>query len=218
MKLHKAVCILIGVIMILGLSACQINARSTGTSETGNIAWLKTAGNMTVDFKAMMTFNVVADSGGDTFTSATVKDVPAVPITWMGNIFNGTVTDSGPGYSLTDQVHGSISSDGLWINEMTFSRKINRQTSGGSYFSVTLNNVSIDKVEEGSTPILASFDKKGIDVRKYVNDIEYSSGGTIGTTYLSTDWNDTNGILRLQLNFATGKGERQLGAPPNGGM
>jgi hypothetical protein len=218
MKLHKAVYILIGVIMILGLSACQINAANSTGSEPGNIAWLKTAGNVTVGFKAMMTFNVVADSGGDTFTSATVMDVPAVPITWMGNIFNGTVTDSGPGYSLTDQVHGSISSDGLWVNEMTFSRKINRQTSGGSYFSVTLDNVSINKVTDGGTPILANFDEKGTDVRKYISDIEYSSGGGVGTTYQSTDWNDTNGILRLQLNFATGKGERQLGAPPNGGM
>jgi hypothetical protein len=207
------------LVVLLGLSGCQVTASKTTGPNLNDIVWLQKSGNLSVNFNAMMTFKVDADPCGKTFTGATRLGVPSVPITWMGTIFNGTITDSGTGYSLTDQVHGNVSSDGEWINEMTFSRRILNQL-GGSNFSVTLTNVPIVKVDNASTTVTASFEKKGIDIRKYITLIDYSSGGSIGTAYDSTDWDDANGILGLGLDFATGAGTRPTSGPSfsGGGM
>jgi hypothetical protein len=205
-------------IMLLILSSCQTAASRYTASEQNDISWLQKTGNMTVTFKGMMTFNIGDPTGTAITTYATELSVPAVPIIWMGNIFNGIITDGGPGNGLTDQVHGSVSADGAWINEMTYSRKVLNQLWWSS-FSVTLVNVPITKVEGTNTTAIASFLKTGIDIRKYINNIDYSSGGSIGVTYASTDWEDTNKVLRLELEFATGKGARPTGGPsPGGGM
>jgi hypothetical protein len=208
-------------LVLFSLSACQTTTSQTPAPTVRDIAWLQKAGNLTVNFNVMMNFNVATDDPNlNTLTWPTDLSVPAVPITWMGNIFNGVVNDTGPGYNLTDEVHGSMSDDGAWINEMTFSRKVLRQSSEGSYFLVTLVNLPIIKTETDIGTTLASFLKKGVDVRKFVSNVDYVSGGSIGTNYTSIDWEDTNGILRLEVDFASGPGKRPMGGPAiiGGGM
>jgi hypothetical protein len=204
------------LILLSGLTACQRNADSVKTSATSGTTWLQKAGNITVSFKGMMTFDFGDPTGTNFTTWATELSVPAVPITWMGNIFNGTITDSGSGYGLTDEVHGNVSADGLWVDQMTYSRRVVSQ-SGSSNFSVTLSDIPIIKNENGNTTILASFLKTGSDVQKHVVNINYTSGGSIGTTYKSTDWTDPNGVLKLELEFATGTGTRPKSGPYLGG-
>lgn len=204
---------MVALILLSGLTGCQTNADSVKTSATSDISWLQKAGNITVSFKGMMTFDFGDPTGTNITTWVTELAVPAVPITWMGNIFNGTITDSG---GLTDQVHGSVSADGLWIEQMTYSRLVVNQ-SGSSNFSVTLSNIPITKDGNGDTTILASFLKIGSDVQKQVVNINYTSGGSITTTYKSTDWADPNGVLKLELELATGTGTRPKSPSLGGG-
>jgi hypothetical protein len=222
MKMHRVRLMLISAVLliVLSMSACQTAAAKIQASDVRDVAWLQKSGNITVTFNAMMNFALAGDPTGNTYTYPTQMDVPAVPITWMGNIFNGKVTNSGQGYNLTDEVHGSVSSDGTWINEMTFSRK-NLGQAGGSNFSVTLLNVPLVKADDNKTTTVASFLKKGTDIQKHVSKVEFNAGGaSVSTTYVAIDWADTRGALRLELDFATGTGKRQMGGPSlsGGGM
>lgn len=204
-------CALAVLIVLTFVTSCSSNASVTTTSSSSEAAWLQQSGNMTINFSAMMNFDVAGYPGSPTFTYPTQLTVPAVPITWMGSIFNGSVTDTGKGYNLTDEVHGSVSADGAWINEVTFSRKSFSQ-SGQISYSVTLVNVPISKPGTASTTV-ANFAKKGTDVRKFISKIAYSSGGSISTEYESTVWEDTNNVLNLTVDFAKGKGTRPSGMP-----
>jgi hypothetical protein len=207
----RVICALATAIMLTFLTACSSSASVSTASDKSEIAWLQQSGNMTINFSAMMNFDVTGYPGSPSFTYPTQLAVPAVPITWMGTIFNGTVTDNGTGYTLTDEVHGSVSADGAWINEVTFSRKSFSQ-SGQISYSVTLVNVPISKPGTASTT-LANFAKKGTDVRKFISKIAYTSGGSISTEYESTVWEDTNNVLNLTVDFAKGKGTRPSGMP-----
>jgi hypothetical protein len=177
------------------------------TTSTGSI---QLQGNVTARFYALMTFELF----GTTTVSPSEFLVPAVPISWMGNIFDGKLAEDGQGKDLTDQVHGSISVDGNWIENCFFSRQIIRKTSNGtgSFFRVTLKNIPL-KLNEKISP---GFEKTGADVQKYIQKIEYADGPLKGNqikstaNFISVDWkNSTAGQMPvLKLVFTPGPGDR----------
>jgi hypothetical protein len=196
---------------IVVLSSCAHAASPPPKPQADDISWLKGAGNVTVGFTALMTFDVTGDFSQQ-FTWPATLAVPAVPITWTGNVFNGAAEDKQEGSALTDTVHGSISPDGAWINEMTYSRSLSSQFSR-VYFLVTLRDVPITRVagaENDNATIVADFIKKGSDIRKHIAKIEYFTGGETTATYSSADWDDANGILNLNVEFAAGTGTREI--------
>ena len=156
-------------------------------------------------FFALMNFSF----SGTTVTYATELTTASVPINWMATIFDGKLEETGAGEDVTDQIHGSISTDGQWVTDMFFSRSIvNSGNNTGIFYRITLHNVPLAGLD--TTQILGSaiLDKEG-DIQKYVTKVEYQSGPVVNgqisptTTYLSTDWKNlqTGMIPILRFTF-----------------
>jgi len=152
-------------------------------------------GSMTFDFK------------GTPFTFPTELTISSVPVTWMGQIFDGSTENNGPGNDVTDEVHGSVSADGKWVLMLSYSRQIARPAQKSIFYRVTLKNVPIDKAGFGTGVASGTFDESG-DVQKYIDKIEYMDGifenGQItpSITYISTDWSNPNQSLQPALKIA----------------
>lgn len=202
------------ILLIIGLSGC---AQAASPARTDDIAWLKKGGNITVRFSTESTLSFDGYHNGTTWTGPVVLSVPAVPIQWNGNIFNGAAEDkTSAGGRLFDKVFGSVSSDGQWLNELTYSRDAKTSAQGGgSYFQVSLRNIPITRLVNSNSTLLSSFTMSGEDIQKYVSNIEYFSGDPV-TKYVSTNWTEANGVLSLKVELATGKGNRNVGVPTEG--
>jgi len=137
----------------------------------------------------VMTF----DYSGTTVTFPTELIISSVPLVWMGPIFDGKVENNGPGNDVTDQVHGSVSADGTWIESLSYQRQIIRPGDKSLSYRITLKNVPIANAATGTTTTPGTFEKTS-DIQKYVQTIEYNSGIFTGgkivpaITYVSTDW------------------------------
>ncbi len=201
---------------VLFLAAC-ISPSSTSVSQN-NLALIQQNGNLSVRFFSVMTFS----SSGTLVTAPSELGVSGVPINWMGVIFNGRLEEFLAGEDTTDEVHGSVSADGNWIESMYYSRQILRTTANpsGTFYRISLKSVPISGAASGSTLGPGNFEKSSGDIQKYITQIEYADGPVIDskinsiTKYISTDWGNTfkGQIPTLKLTFAQGSGN--LGKTP----
>jgi hypothetical protein len=220
------------ICLVLSAVGCTSGADQTSgptvglnaTQAQGVLSRMQSTGNLSAFLYAVMTFEI----SGTEFAYPTQIAVDQVPITWMGSIFNGKVVESGPGEDVTDEVHGSISADGYWVESMYFSEQITRTNAKtGTFFRVTLRHTPVVNEAGGAIKDLGYFNQTSGDVQKYVAKIEYIDGPLINgkisplSTYLSTDWkNGAKGqVPILKLTFAEGSGNRpKPGTNPGAGM
>lgn len=202
---------------MLGLAACASKTGTTPAPPTSGgqskLALLQQAGNLSVRFYGMMTF----DFAGTTVTFPSEFAVSSVPIDWEGRIFSGKAEGGGPGGDVTQQVHGSLSPDGEWVDSLSYSWQITRTANNAvTLRRVTLRNLPIVQIAGGSATELVVFEKAGADLQKHMERIEYVDGLLSGgkmvstTTYVGTDWKNSNKgqVPTLKLVFATGTGDQ----------
>jgi hypothetical protein len=199
-------------VLSLGVSwGCGVAPKSQD-----NLSILQQNKYLKVRLYGVMTF----DFGGEPMTWPTELKTASVPLVWMGQVFNGKSVASGPEYNFVDQVHGSVSPDGEWVLNLSYTRQIIR-TQDSVYYSVSLRNVPVVS-SANSTMVVGKFDKKG-DIQKYVENIEYRAEGRLvnlkipATTYSSIDWTNTleGQQPALKLLFEL-KPSEILGAPSTG--
>lgn len=192
-------------VTLVGLSSCSKTSTPVSNSPN-NLDLLQQNKFLTGRFYGLMTFKF----SGTTFTFPTELQIASVPVTWMGELFNGKLEEVGPGEDVTDEVHGSVSSDGNWLVTLYYSRQILRTSNNtGTFFRVTFRNVPIMKQVNGVVTEVGTFEKDGADLQKYVEKIEYIDGTLNGnqivptSSYLSTDWKNTGNGLKpsLKLTF-----------------
>jgi hypothetical protein len=215
--------------IILSMSACTAGTAATPggvrlveTQTGGNLARLQQAGNLTGFLSGYMNFKI----SGTEFAFPTQLTVDQVPIYWMKTIFNGKVEKAGPGEDLTDEVHGSLSEDGDWVESMYYGEQITRPSSKtATFFRVTLRHVPLQILNGPADKEIGVFNLSNGDLQKYVEKIEYRDGpwnnGQITplSEYLSIDWNNTERgkVPVLRLTFAEGSGNRPApGSNPGG--
>ncbi len=187
----------------VALAACSKASTPVSQSQY-NLVAVQQNKYLTARLYGLMTF----DFAGTIVTFPTELTIASVPISWMGQVFNGQLEAVGPGKDITDQVHGSVSADGAWLLSLSYSRQIIRPGRDGVFYRITLKNVPIGKVANGTASEDRSFQKEG-DIQKYIEEIEYIDGLLDGnkivptTTYISADWaNSSEGqqpILKLKL-------------------
>ena len=117
--------------------------------------------------------------------------VPSAPITWMGTIFDSKLDKVGPGGEMTIRVHGSVSEDGEWIENLSYSEQVFSTGARTTvFYQVALRSVPITPPRAGEKSVSGTFSKTGSDVQKHVETLEYSQfGGAIPLQYTSIDWN-----------------------------
>ena len=138
--------------------------------------------SISVSLSAVMTF----DEHGNNVTSPREFAVQDIPITWGDTSLNDT-TFSGKIYyadrHIIDSVHGIVTSDGKWLEHVTFWREITEGATD-STFEITLGPVPIVDIVGGNVTGVGICEKTG-DVRKHVLQIGYLPEGV---SYVSTDW------------------------------
>ncbi len=206
----------------VALLACQPAAPASTSGTTGpGLGSLQQARFLKASLYGMMQL----DFDGTPVTYPTSLGVPSVPVVWMGPIFSGKLEKTGPGQDTTIQVHGSISDDGEWVNALSYSKIIvTRSTSNVLSYEVSLRYVPITAVS--GSAVMGTFEKKGSDVRKHVEEIKYFQSGTLSgtqkattTTFTSLDWEGvgTGQEPILKLVFETIASE-DAGSASSGGM
>jgi hypothetical protein len=224
-KRAQAVSIVMTV-FVLSLSACSPASTPASVSPTvkNNLAVVQQNGNLSARFYGLMTF----DYSGSPVKVLSELAVSGVPVEWMGALFSGKLEEFGPGEDVTDEVHGSLSADGNWVESLFFSRQILRTSANasGTFYRVTLKNIHLVIVDAGTQAGQAAFEKTGSDIRKYVITVEYADGpvkdGKIvsKTTYTSTDWENIKAgqTPTLKMSFSKGSGNKGVTAPAKPGM
>lgn len=195
----------------VALAACSagVAPASTPAPTTNGLAALQQYGYFTARLYAVMTF----DLSGVASTWPTELAVPSVPVYWMNHIFDGKILEGGSGKDVTVSVHGSVSADGAWVENVSYSFAVQKSL----YFRILLRTVPINKVGSptGSQP--NACEMTGPDVRKFVENVEYAAGGPV--TLTAIDWaNLTPGKeTSLRLAFEK-KPSRELSGTAGGGM
>ncbi len=202
---RKTIAIFCIALVMATLPACANGAASgpvsTNASYSKNVLLLQ----KNTYFSASLTGEVTLDSAGRTTSTPMKLEVPAVPIEWMGRIFFGGLDSRGAGQIIADQIHGSLSEDGDWIESLTYSRQITRTaTNTGTLFRVTMRNLPL----AGDSATAGIFERTGTDIQKHVQKIEYIEGSvnngkiTSDVAYVSTDWKGERGVMpSLKLAF-----------------
>ena len=184
-------------------ASTQTTLPSPPSTALSNLASLRESKTLAASLYGVVTFSF----SGTTVVFPTQLFVPAVPIAWSGTSFSGHLEETGPGEDVTDEVSGVVSNDGNTALSLTYSRQVIRRTAGnGTFYRVSLKNVQTI----GPTGAIGVVAKSGADVRYYVVKVEYSDGSLSGgqivpnTTYVSTDWANTNPgqVPTLQATFA----------------
>jgi hypothetical protein len=186
---------------LFGLTSCT-RAPATAATTQGALTALQQYKYMNARLYGQMTFDI----DGEQFTWPAELIIASVPLEWMGQVFNGTLTAGASGNDLTDKIHGSVSADGAWLLSLSFSRQIIRIGENGTYYRVTLKNVPIGVNSYVVEP--GKFEKVG-DIQKYVEEIQYIDGRWDGSkiipnvNYISTNWINTRNGLEpvLKLTF-----------------
>ncbi len=187
--------------MLFGLISCN-KAPATAATTQGALTALQQYKYMNARLYGQMTFDIE----GEQFTWPAELIIASVPLEWMGQVFNGTLTAGASGNDLIDKIHGSVSADGAWLLSLSFSRQIIRIGENGTYYRVTLKNVPIGVNSYATSP--GVFEKVG-DIQKYVEEIRYIDGRWDGSkiipnvNYISTNWVNTRSGLQpiLKLTF-----------------
>jgi len=188
-------------IVLFGSVSCT-KAPDPAATTQGALAALQQYKYMNARLYGQMTFDI----DGEQFTWPAELIIASVPLEWMGQVFNGTLTAGASGNDLTDKIHGSVSADGAWLLSLSFSRQIIRIGENGTYYRVTLKNVPIGVNSYVIEP--GKFEKVG-DIQKYVEEIQYIDGRWDGSkiipnvNYISTNWINTRNGLEpvLKLTF-----------------
>ncbi len=210
-------------IIVTGFSACSPSPSTTSAIQN-SLPLIQKNGNLSVKFSGVMTF----EYSGTQVTSFSELAVEGVPIIWMERLFSGKLEEFGAGEDITDEVHGSLSADGNWIETFYYSRQILRKTTNpsGTFYRITLKNVPITGAANGSTAGPGNFIKSGADAQKYITKIEYADGPVKGgqinstTKYVTTDWGNTGKgqVPTMKVTFALGSGNKGAIAPAKPGM
>ena len=166
---------------------------------------LQQKGKLEASFHAFVTLS----SGNSMVSIVSEFVVPKIPINWAGSSFTGNLEEAGPGEDVFDEVYGSASDSGDILLSLVFSKRITSTVTGkGTFFRITLQNIPIITVS-GSSVSVGTFDGIGPSLQNYIVKIEYIDGyisnGQIVpvTTYVSTDWSNTNPgqMPALQITF-----------------
>lgn len=206
---------------LAGLSGCTSFSTPSPVAEQtvqSNLPLVQKNGNISIRLFAIMDF----DYSGIVYRIPSEFAVSGVPLEWMGANFGGKTLNTSGGQSVADEVHGSVSSDGGWIDSLYYSRQIARTNGSGTLYRITLRNVPINEEIKGAPAQLGTFERSGSDIQKFIARIEYKDGiiknGQIdsGVNYISTDWknNSPGQIPSLKLAFAKGSGN--AGQKPGG--
>lgn len=200
--------ILISITMVSFACSKANTTKTTTTSTTATtpqhyLALIQQNGYMTARLYGLMSFNF----NGTTVSYPTELIIVSVPIVWMGQVFSGKLEETGPGEDVTDQVHGSVSADGAWLLNLTYSRQIVYNNGKAVAYSVSMKNVPVIDTKIGLTDAPVTFKKQG-DVQKYIDEIVYNDGSwdgkkiTPNITYVSTDWTNSGNNLQPILRLA----------------
>lgn len=201
-------------VMVVLLTVSCTSAREPEIVKQTLLPTLQQNQYIKVSLSGVMTF----EFNGEQVAWPTLLATSSIPVTWMGQVFNGTVELNG----LTDQVHGAVSSDGEWLLTLSYSRGIIRP-SDVIFYSVILKNVPITRMADG-TLVVGSFEKQG-DVQKFVENVVYRAGGALGnatissTNYAMTDWSGTTQGIQPVLKVTFEQQPSELigpGAAPGG--
>jgi len=209
------------IIFLVGLSGCTSSSALSPVVEQTvqtNLPLIQQNGNLSVRFFAIIDF----DYSGVVYRIPSEFAVSGVPLVWMGANFNGKLQNTSGGQTVIDEVHGSLSSDGNWVESIYYSRQITRTNGSGTFYRVTLRSVPVNEQANGSPASLGSFERSGADIQKFIAKIEYQDGiiknGQIdsGIKYISTDWknNSAGQIPSLKLIFAKGSGNAGQNTKP----
>jgi hypothetical protein len=198
---------------ILGLSGCTASSTPVSVEpiSQNNLALIQQNGNLSVRLFGIMDFDY---SEGNIFRIPSELAVSGVPLVWMGANFKGNLEKTTKGEDVTDEVHGSLSVDGNWIESIYYSRKTLRANGSETFYRVNIQNLPLNYTANVASSNLGNFEKYGADIQKYITRIEYMEGlvkdGQVDSRikYLSTDWkNNAQGQTPLlKLTFARGGG------------
>ncbi len=218
-------CLSIAVAAAAALVSCQpATLRSTTITPDSGLRSLQQAKYLKASFYAVMNY----EFSGSSVTYPTLLRVPSVPIEWMGNIFSMTLEKGGPGQDATIVIHGSVTDDGAWIDNLTYSRQtVDNTTTMRTtvLFKVGLRNVPLTISPPGADQI-ATFNKTGSDLRKHIESVEYVQGTMSGSTInisavcRSVDWGNalTGQQPVLSLSFEAVASESLTDMPVRGGV
>lgn len=204
------------VVMVLSLTmaACGQKPESTATDPEA-LASLQQNKYLISDLYGYMTF----DCGGNPISWAADLGTASVELFWAGQVFNGKTVVNGDGYSVTEQIFGSVSADGQWLTQLVFSRLIQRTTDYCGY-SISLKNVPL--ISPANSSAIRTIYQKNGDIEKYVEQIQYASAGFMGgaatptTVYTSTDWSNDSQPPVLTLTFEKTASKPLAGALSSG--
>jgi hypothetical protein len=166
------------------------------------------------------------DYSGAVVRSPTELAVSGVPLQWMGANFNGKLQKSSTTEDVIDEVHGSISADGNWVESIYYSRQVLRKgtNSNGTFYRINLKNIPIDEEENGTAVKPGIFERSGTDIQKFITQIEYIDGlmkdGQIDPTikYISTDWTNNSPGQTPSIKLVFAKGSGNAGGTAKSGM
>jgi hypothetical protein len=206
---------------LVSLSGCTTSSAPSSLLEPispDNLALIQQNGNVSARLYGIMDF----DYSGGVVRIPSELLVSGVPLTWMGAIFNGKYQKTGSGQTVTEEVHGSISADGDWVETVFFSRQITRINNSSTFYRVTLRNLHLKYATDTASTTTVIFESSGTDIQKYIAKIEYADGLLkdnrieSSISYISTDWqnNSPGQTPALSLTFGKGSGNGgQLGKP-----
>ena len=197
----RLISVMVAVLVLF--SACGAKTptvKSSSLDSQTNLTY-SVFGNVSARLFGLATF----EADGQTASYPIEFAVPPITINWMGAIFNGQLEKAGGGQDTTYKVHGSMSTDGKWIESMVFSREILRPVYGWDFFRVTLRNVPLTSTRDENGNERAVSNKVSSDVQRYLMGIEYNVAPS-SFVYVSTDLSDTSCIASLDVVLATGPG------------
>jgi hypothetical protein len=215
----------ITVAVILVLSGCVANSTPSPASEAAsqkNLALLQQNGNLSARLYGIMDF----DYSGAVVRSPTELAVSGVPLQWMGANFNGKLQKSSTTEDVIDEVHGSISADGSWVESIYYSRQVLRKgaNSSGTFYRINLKNIPINEGQNGADVNPGIFERSGTDIQKFITRIEYVDGlmkdGEIDPSikYISTDWTNSSPGQTPSIKLVFAKGSGNAGGTAKSGM
>lgn len=134
---------------------------------------------------------------GQNITTFKEFAVQNVPLTWVDTTFLGNTTSyPAPHKQIIDHVHGIATSDGRFLEHVSFWQEIKEDGMPDIIFDITVYAIPMDGT--GNSTLATTFVQTG-DVRKYVLGIDYIQDGV---QYCGTDWRNAEQPPVLSIQFA----------------
>jgi hypothetical protein len=210
--------------MLVAGSACNkgdIPITSVTGTTSAAAGYFQQFNALTVSLNGLATLK---DVDNQTQSQLVSYSVVQVPIIWMGQIFNGGLKGVGVlGGDFNITVHGNLSQDGNWVENISYSREILRWDSlTAEYYRISLQNVPLTKGVNVKNENIGTSQKSGSDIQRYLSSVEFGSGFLNASLtppidsniqYVSMDWKSTDNVPTLDVLF-----EALPVPPPGGGM